>query len=99
MKGTFIPNNRTTNLLCELLSKYRAGEGTTATLHALRDQLGDAEYANFEKDLQALMYRQQAWKAVQQIISAALERKKRALPGISQKRDERAVRTSLGVKG
>lgn len=72
---TFIPTNRTSNLLCQLFAKYYHGEPTHETLAALRSELGRLEFARFEDDLVRLMDTRSAWRAVARIITAAMERK------------------------
>ena len=89
--STFIPNSTTSTLLCKLFSEYRAGSETSGTLNALREALGPEEYANFESDLQQLLKKKRAWRAVEDIITAAMVRKRAALPGVAHRRDDRAT--------
>ena len=71
-----ILSTRAINLLCKLFSEYRSGALTKPTLDDLRDELGAEEYRRFEADLKAAMHRTNAWKAVTQIIGAAMEHKR-----------------------
>lgn len=95
LRCTFKPDNRTTLLLCELFSQYRAGQETREKLLAIRDELGDEEFRNFEADLAKLMKNRPAWKAVEVIIRAALTRKRDALPGVSSRRVDRKAERML----
>ena len=72
-------SSKAVNILCKLFSQYRSGEPTKPTLDELRIELGEAEYKNFELDLAHNMRETNSWKAVAQIISEAMERKKRWL--------------------
>lgn len=74
-----IISNDAVNILCKLFSEYRACEPTKTTLDELREELGPAEYRNFEIDLAHNMRETNAWKAVAEIIGAAMKRKKASL--------------------
>lgn len=73
---TSVPGTRAINAMCRLLADYRSQSDTRASLTDIRRELGDAEYAAFERELKREMFRVPAWKAVSNIIGAALRRKK-----------------------
>lgn len=75
LKSIFIATNRTHALLCQLLGDYIAQRDTRPNLAALKEELGPAEYANFESDLRALMFKRSATGAVKVIIVESVKRR------------------------
>lgn len=73
---TSIPSTRVLNLMCRLLGDYKAGANAKATLDELRQELGQDEYMRFRNDLLREMRQVPAWKAIGNIIAAAIQRKK-----------------------
>jgi hypothetical protein len=83
MKMTAVLSPKAIELLCKLLAAYRSTDSSDHSsrelLHALRAELGETEYGAFENDLTRAMRKVSAWKAVSNIISAAVNRKKRSI--------------------
>ncbi|HEX7289477.1 MAG TPA: hypothetical protein VF532_25055 [Candidatus Angelobacter sp.] len=78
MKSTFIATQRTHALLCELLGDYIAQRDTRPRLAALKEELGAAEYTNFQGDLRALMFKRNAAAAVKIVIAESVKRREKA---------------------
>jgi hypothetical protein len=73
-RSAFIATNRTHSLLCKLLGDYIAQRDTRPNLASLKQELGAAEYANFESDLRALMFKRSAAGAVKIVIAESVKR-------------------------
>jgi hypothetical protein len=52
-----------------------AQRDTRPNLAALKEELGAAEYANFESDLRALMFKRNAAGAVKMVIAESVKRR------------------------
>lgn len=72
--STFIPSRRVLDIFCQLWIEYgRQGE-TRQLLIDLRGELGAAEFALFQKDMQRWLDRKSARTAIHRIMRAAIAR-------------------------
>lgn len=92
LKSTFIATNATHNLLCALLGQYASQAATRETLAALKLELGDVEYANFEADLAKLMRNRTAVQAVKELITRSVQCRVRPRDVQKEFRRQQAVR-------
>jgi hypothetical protein len=92
---TSIPSTRALNAMCQLLADYKSGADTRPTLAALKEELGETEYTAFRDDLLRELKRVPAWKAVGNVIAAAIQRKRAVMDTNRSRRIERDIMTAV----
>jgi hypothetical protein len=73
--STFIPTQKTKDLLCALYAEYNCAGDTRSLLYQLRDDLGADQFGRFQQDMARLLNRPlYARRALETILRAAVAR-------------------------